>query len=253
MNFARDVVDAAPGADRALVEIDASGARREWTFAEVSDVSARLAGTFVDRGVRRGDVVMTLIGSRPQWVLSMVACFRIGAVALPCNEQLRAKDLRMRIDAAAPRLIVCDARNAGELTAALAGSAGSPEVILIPDPSLLDAAARAGGRAGADRPVPDHVHERHHRRRQGDHPRPAIPARPGAAGLDLAGRPAAATWSGAPPPAAGRSRRATRSSRRGCRAPRRCCTTPASIPSSGWRCWRPSASTCSAWRQPSTA
>ncbi len=152
MNFARDVVDAAPGSDRALVEIDASGARREWTFAEVSDVSARLAGTFVARGVRRGDVVMTLIGSRPQWVLSMVACFRIGAIALPCNEQLRAKDLRMRIDASAPRLIVCDERNAGELTAALAGpgagEAGAasggdraatdpPAVILIPDPSLL--------------------------------------------------------------------------------------------------------------------
>jgi acyl-coenzyme A synthetase/AMP-(fatty) acid ligase len=142
MNFARDVVDAAPGADRALVEIDASGARREWTFAEVSDASARLAGTFTARGVRRGDVVMTLIGSRPQWVLSMVACFRIGAVALPCSEQLRAKDLRMRIDAAAPRLIVSDVRNAGELNAALAGAeigTGAPVVILIPDPSLLDA------------------------------------------------------------------------------------------------------------------
>jgi acyl-coenzyme A synthetase/AMP-(fatty) acid ligase len=141
MNFARDVVDTAPGADRALVEVDAAGARREWTFAEVSDVSARLAGTFVARGVCRGDVVMTLIGSRPQWVLSMVACFRIGAVALPCNEQLRAKDLKMRIEAAAPRLIVCDERNAAELNAAL--SAGvivePPEVILIPDPSLLDA------------------------------------------------------------------------------------------------------------------
>jgi acyl-coenzyme A synthetase/AMP-(fatty) acid ligase len=142
MNFARDVVDAAPGADRALVEIDASGARREWTFAEVSDASARLAGTFTARGVRRGDVVMTLIGSRPQWVLSMVACFRIGAVALPCSEQLRAKDLRMRIDAAAPRLIVSDVRNAGELNVALAGAeigTGAPVVILIPDPSLLDA------------------------------------------------------------------------------------------------------------------
>jgi acyl-coenzyme A synthetase/AMP-(fatty) acid ligase len=141
MNFARDVVDAAPGADRALVEIDAAGARREWTFAEVSDVSARLAGTFIARGVRRGDVVMTLIGSRPQWVLAMVACFRIGAIALPCNEQLRAKDLRMRIDAAAPRLIVCDERNAAELNAALSAGviADPPEVILIPDPSLLDA------------------------------------------------------------------------------------------------------------------
>jgi len=148
VNFAADVVDAAPGDDRALVEIDASGARREWTFAEVSDSSARLAGTLLARGVRRGDVVMTVIGSRPQWVLTMVACFRIGAVALPCNEQLRAKDLRMRIDAAAPRLIVSDVRNAGELNDAL-GSRGDgdggrsraepPAVILIPDPSLLDA------------------------------------------------------------------------------------------------------------------
>jgi acetyl-CoA synthetase len=138
MNFARDVVDAAPGGDRALVEINAAGARREWTFAEVSDASARLAGTFIARGVRRGDVVMTLIGSRPQWVLSMVACFRIGAIALPCNEQLRAKDLRMRIDAAAPRLIVCDERNAGELSAALHGITDAPLVLLIPDPSLLD-------------------------------------------------------------------------------------------------------------------
>jgi acyl-coenzyme A synthetase/AMP-(fatty) acid ligase len=138
MNFARDVVDAAPGTDRALVEIDAAGARREWTFAEISDASARLAGTFVARGVRRGDIVLTLIGSRPQWVLSMVACFRIGAIVLPCNEQLRAKDLRMRIGVAAPRLIVADVRNAGELSAALEGIADPATVILIPDPSLLD-------------------------------------------------------------------------------------------------------------------
>ena len=45
---------------------------------------------------------MTLIGNRPEWVLTMVACLRIGAVVLPCTEQLRAKDLRMRIHVVAP-------------------------------------------------------------------------------------------------------------------------------------------------------
>jgi acyl-coenzyme A synthetase/AMP-(fatty) acid ligase len=134
MNFAVTVVDAAPPASRGLVEIDREGRRREWTFGEVADRSARLAGTLVARGVTKGDVVMTLIGNRPEWVLTMVACFRIGAVALPCNEQLRAKDLRQRLQAAQPHLIVADERNAAEL-----GEAGpSCPVILIPDPALLE-------------------------------------------------------------------------------------------------------------------
>ncbi len=137
MNFARDVVDAAAPAHRALVAIDREGRRREWTFTEVADRSARLAGVLHAHGVRRGDVVMTLIGNRPEWVLTMVACFRIGAVVLPCNEQLRAKDLGRRLVAAAPKLIVADERNGAELAAA--APAAATRTILIPNDSLFDA------------------------------------------------------------------------------------------------------------------
>jgi acyl-coenzyme A synthetase/AMP-(fatty) acid ligase len=133
MNFTRDVVDAAPPGRRALVELTRDGRRREWTFNDVADCAARLAGTFQRHEVAQGDVVMTLIGNRPEWVLSMVACFRIGAVALACNEQLRAKDLRQRLQAARPALIVADERNASELTAA----APDCEVLLVPDESLF--------------------------------------------------------------------------------------------------------------------
>ena len=154
VNFARDVVDAAaPGRPRAG-RASREGARREWTFAEVSDVSAALAGTFAARGVGAGDVVMTLIGNRPEWVLTMVACFRLGAVVLPCTEQLRAKDLRLRLDAAEPALIVADERNRGELEAAAAGTSRS---------SWSPTSASGGepappARAGARGPVPHHVH-----------------------------------------------------------------------------------------------
>ena len=116
MNFARDVVDAAPRAQRALVSISRDGERREWTFGEVADRSARLAGRLQGHGVRSGDVVLTLIGARPEWVLTMLACFRIGAVALPCNQQLRANDLRHRIAAAQPKLVVADERDLSELS-----------------------------------------------------------------------------------------------------------------------------------------
>jgi acyl-coenzyme A synthetase/AMP-(fatty) acid ligase len=140
VNFARDVVDAAPADRLALVELARDGTRREWRFGEVADRAARLAGTFSAHGVQRGDVVMTLIGNRPDWVCAMVACFRIGAVVLPCTEQLRAKDLRLRLDAARPVLVLADERNAGELAAALAlpaADAGpSPTVLTIPDEAL---------------------------------------------------------------------------------------------------------------------
>ena len=67
-------------------------------------------------------MVLTLLGNRPEWVLTMVACFRQGYVVLPCTEQLRAGDLRHRLAVAQPALVVCDERNAAVLRAAPAGT-----------------------------------------------------------------------------------------------------------------------------------
>jgi acetyl-CoA synthetase len=133
MNFARDVVDAAAPGRRALLELARDGTRREWSFGEVAERSARLAGTLTRHGIGRGDVVLTLIGNRPEWVFTMVACFRLGAVALPCNEQLRAKDLRLRLDSAQPKLIVADQRNLKELS----GASPDCRVLTVPDEDLF--------------------------------------------------------------------------------------------------------------------
>jgi acyl-coenzyme A synthetase/AMP-(fatty) acid ligase len=147
MNFARDVVEAAPPERLALVELARDGRRREWSFGEVADCSARLAAVLATRhDVQRGDVVMTLIGNRPEWVLTMVACFRLGAVALACNEQLRAHDLAHRIAAAHPKLIVADVRDLSELSAANP----SCEVLSVPDERILDAAPESAPPAAAE-------------------------------------------------------------------------------------------------------
>jgi acyl-coenzyme A synthetase/AMP-(fatty) acid ligase len=138
VNFARDVLERRNPRELALLELTRKDARREWSFGEITERSARLAGTLQRRGVRRGDVVMTLIGNRPEWVLSMLACFRIGAVVLPCTEQSRAKDLRMRIEVTRPTLILADERNREELEAALAGSAAAVAVAYVPDETLFE-------------------------------------------------------------------------------------------------------------------
>jgi acetyl-CoA synthetase len=115
VNFIEDVVERFPAARPALLEVAADGSRRLHHFGELFARSAGLSGAFAARGVGRGDVVMTLAGSRPEWVLAMLACWRMGAVALPCNPQLRRKDLELRSRAAGPKLCVGEARYLAEL------------------------------------------------------------------------------------------------------------------------------------------
>jgi acyl-coenzyme A synthetase/AMP-(fatty) acid ligase len=129
MSFVRAVVDAAEPSRLALVAIGRDGDRREISFGEVADRSARMAGALAARGVAAGDVVMTVVGNRPEWAYAMLACWRIGAVAQPCAEQLRPADVRARMESVAPAAVVADARDL-DLVAA-AGYDGP--VLAVPD------------------------------------------------------------------------------------------------------------------------
>jgi len=111
MSFVAEVVDGADPSRLALVAIGRDGQRRELTFGEVADSAARMAGALVARGVGSGDVVMTVVGNRPEWAYAMLACWRIGAVAQPCSEQLRPADLRKRMEAVDPAAVVADERD----------------------------------------------------------------------------------------------------------------------------------------------
>jgi acyl-coenzyme A synthetase/AMP-(fatty) acid ligase len=135
VNFARDVVDAAEPARPALLALGRDGGRADIAFAEVADRSARLAGTLAAGGVGRGDVVMTLVGNRPEWVYAMLAIWRLGAVAQPCIEQLRARDLRARMDVVGPRAVVVDERDAGVVE----GAGFDGPVLVVPDERLYEA------------------------------------------------------------------------------------------------------------------
>ena len=53
----------------------------------------------------------------------MLACLHLGAAMLPCSEQLRTKDLALRLARARPDLVVCDERNG---SAAGRGRSGVP-------------------------------------------------------------------------------------------------------------------------------
>jgi len=106
VNFTEDVMERSPASRLGIVAVDGEGNRRDWHFGELIACSAGLSGAFASRGVKRGDVVMTLVGNRIEWVLSLLACWRMGAVALPCSTMLRRQDLALRVAAADPKLCV---------------------------------------------------------------------------------------------------------------------------------------------------
>ncbi|MGN6216814.1 MAG: AMP-binding protein, partial [Solirubrobacterales bacterium] len=108
-------MEGSPASRLGIVAIDSEGHRRDWHFGELIAKSAGLSGAFAARGVRREDVVMTLVGNRIEWVLSLLACWRMGAVALPCNTMLRRADLEHRVAAADPKLCVGEEALLGEL------------------------------------------------------------------------------------------------------------------------------------------
>jgi acetyl-CoA synthetase len=127
-NYVRDVLAAHPREQRAVVTLAADGTRTQWSFGELLDAAGRFAGHLHERGVRRSSVVLTLVGNRIEYPLTMLACLHLGAALLPCSEQLRAKDLALRLERARPDLIVCDERNWDVLDAA----APACEVMTVP-------------------------------------------------------------------------------------------------------------------------
>jgi acyl-coenzyme A synthetase/AMP-(fatty) acid ligase len=117
-NFARDIVDRLAREDRlGLVAIDAAGHRRDYTFAQIAEESQRWAAVLRDAGIQKGDRVVVVLPKTPAWLACMTALLRIGAVAVPSAEQLRAKDLLFRANHSGAIAFVAHTSNAAEVDA----------------------------------------------------------------------------------------------------------------------------------------
>ncbi|HTJ25046.1 MAG TPA: AMP-binding protein [Candidatus Limnocylindria bacterium] len=124
-NFARDVVDELAREDRlGLIAVDAGGNRREYTFAQIAEATQRWAAVLRDAGIEKGDKVVVVVPKIADWLFSMTALLRIGAVAVPSAEQLRAKDLLYRAQHSGARAVIGHPTNAEEIEAIAADVPG---------------------------------------------------------------------------------------------------------------------------------
>ncbi len=143
-NFTRDVVERHEAEGLAIRFCERDGGVRDLTFGEVSERTARWAGLLRSRGASSGDRVLVLVGKTPEWHAVMLAALKVGAVAIPCSEMLRAKDLDFRVRHSGAGLLVADAGCRGEVEA----MSEAPEVLYVgetelgdPDPVTADTAA----------------------------------------------------------------------------------------------------------------
>jgi propionyl-CoA synthetase len=81
-------------------------AQRSFTYLQLRDEVARVAGALVGLGVGKGDRVIVYMPMVPEALMTMLACARIGAVHSVVFGGFAPKELAARIDDAKPTVIV---------------------------------------------------------------------------------------------------------------------------------------------------
>src|SRR6266404_5604396 len=100
-------VDRGRGKQRALVyDSPVTDTIRVFTYAELRDAVARMAGALRRKSITRGDRVIIYMPMVPEAVMDMLACARIGAVHSVVFGGFAPNELAKRIDDARPTLIL---------------------------------------------------------------------------------------------------------------------------------------------------
>ena len=108
-NLATDVIDrwAAEQDGIALIWENAAGAAAAYRYSDISRLSCQLASALAAAGVSKGDRVIVMLPRVPEWQIALIACVRMGAVAIPCIEMLTARDIAYRVRNSGAKVAIC--------------------------------------------------------------------------------------------------------------------------------------------------
>ncbi|HRP34833.1 MAG TPA: propionyl-CoA synthetase [Gammaproteobacteria bacterium] len=124
-------VDAGRGDQVALIyDSPVTGTKAQFSYRELRDRVARLAGGLASLGVQKGDRVILYMPMVPEAVIGMLACARLGAVHSVVFGGFASRELATRIDDAKPKVI-------------LSASCGIEVNRVVPYKPLLDEAIRS--------------------------------------------------------------------------------------------------------------
>jgi fatty-acyl-CoA synthase len=116
---------------------------RRWTYAQLDRAIAQCARVLVGHRVGRGDRVASLGRNRVELILLHLACARLGAVYVPINWRLSAREVDTLLLDAQPALLVGDSFLGTDPSLILytSGTSGRPKGVLLTEHNIAQTAA----------------------------------------------------------------------------------------------------------------
>jgi len=94
-----------------LIYEDEAGNIEKFSFWEIKNLSNQLANALRELGVARGERIAILLGQVPETVVSHVAAYKLGAIALPLFTLFGPEALEYRLKDSAAKILVTDSDN----------------------------------------------------------------------------------------------------------------------------------------------
>ena len=108
-NFGYDVIDEIAKNEpdrRAMIWVNEENEEHIFTYSDLMKKSNQVANMLVAHGVRKGDMVMSILKRHYQfWFLTIALC-KIGAILIPATNQLMKKDYVYRFKAASVKYVI---------------------------------------------------------------------------------------------------------------------------------------------------
>lgn len=135
INIAHEAVDRhvaqGHGADVAMLWLGKSGTRLPFTYAALSEASARLANVLADHGLTKGDSVFALMGRVPELYVTALGTLKAGMIFTPLFSAFGPEPIQTRMEIGSANVLVTTAELYKRKIAAWRDKIPSLKLVLI--------------------------------------------------------------------------------------------------------------------------
>ena len=117
--------------------VDADLKAANLTYGDLRIASERLASALADMGVSPGDRVATLMGKSTEYLVTLMAIWRLGAVHVPLFTAFAPSAIALRLTGSAAKVVVCDENQQAKLAPSADIAADTPWRIITTAPDHL--------------------------------------------------------------------------------------------------------------------